>query len=351
MPNLTDLSVQKLPPGLHLDTKLNNFGIRVGKNRRTWIVVKGENRTKVTIGYYPAMSLSEARKQAMATLAAPTHEKVRIAFPDAREEFLGLSRWRFHSKRVLTSSLKHFKWTKTLDKITYDDVVAALNGIEGASARSHALKDIKTFFNWAIPRYLSTSPCIGIKAEPQASRSRVLTDDEIKALWPHCEGTFGTIFKLLLLTGQRKTEIGLLKSEYIKGDQVTLPPAIVKNKREHTFPLGPLAQSLLPDKKKGYLFNATEGDGPYNGYAYHLKKLQKASGTDNFTLHDLRRTFSTRMAMLSVPIHVTEKILNHVSGTHTGVQAIYNRYSYQSEMGDAVLIYEEHLAKLIGLEH
>lgn len=112
MPNLTDISVQKLQPGLHFDEKVKNFAIRVGKNRRTWIVVKGENRTKITLGHYPAMSLSEARKRAMLALATPTQEKVRISFPDAVQEFLGLSRWRFHSKRVLTSSLKHFKWTK-----------------------------------------------------------------------------------------------------------------------------------------------------------------------------------------------------------------------------------------------
>ena len=53
MPNFTDLAVQKLPPGTYFARRPPAFGIRVGKNRRTWIVTKGKNRTKVTLGHYP----------------------------------------------------------------------------------------------------------------------------------------------------------------------------------------------------------------------------------------------------------------------------------------------------------
>jgi integrase len=350
VPNFTDLSIQKFPEGTHFDEKLKNFAIRVGKNRKTWIAIKGENRTKVTLGHYPAMSLAEARKSAMATLVSPTQGKSHISFPDAVEAFLALPRWRFHSKRVLTSSLKHFTWKRGIDRITHEDVVTALAAIQGTSARAHALKDIKTFFNWTIPRYLPASPCVGIKGEPQPSRSRVLSDDEIKVLWDACDGTFGIIFKLLLLTGQRKNEISLLRTEYIHDDLITLPQKLVKNGREHTFPIGPLAQSLLPKTVSGYLFTATKGTSHYNGHAYHLAKLQEETGTSGFSLHDLRRTFSTRMAELGTPIVVTEKLINHVSGTHTGVQAIYNRYSYLKEQREAVLLYEQYLAKLVGAE-
>ena len=350
MPAFTDLSVQRFPEGLHFDTKLSNFGVRVGKSRRTWIIQKGSSakRTKVTIGHYPAMSLADARKAAMAALAAPTDQKVRITFPTAVEDFLALPRWRPQSKRVITSSLGHFAWKKSLEKITAADVLAALDAIEGRSARHHALKDIKTFFNWCIPRYLSVSPCVGIKSEAQVSRSRVLTDEEIKVLWHAVDDTFGVIFKLLLLTGQRKSEIGKLRAEYIIGDDIKLPRELVKNNREHTFPIGHMAKALLPDVEEGYLFTSARRGVVYNGYTHHLKLVQEATGITGFTLHDLRRTYSTKMAELGVPIHVTEKILNHVSGTHSGVQAIYNRYTYKTEMRDACLIYEAHIGKLVG---
>ena len=57
MPNLTDLLVRSLEPGLHFDSKVPAFGIRVGKSRKTWVVVKGRNRTKVSLGHYPELSM------------------------------------------------------------------------------------------------------------------------------------------------------------------------------------------------------------------------------------------------------------------------------------------------------
>lgn len=66
----------------------------------------------------------------------------------------------------------------------------------------------------------------------------------------------------------------------------------------------------------------------------------------NYTLHDLRRTYSTNMARLGVPIHVTEKLLNHVSGTVSGIAAVYNRYSYADEMREATLKFEAFVAEI-----
>ena len=59
-----------------------------------------------------------------------------------------------------------------------------------------------------------------------------------------------------------------------------------------------------------------------------------------YTLHDLRRTFASTMALLGVPIHVTEKLLNHVSGSHGGIVGVYQRYSYMDEMKEAVGVFE-----------
>jgi Arm DNA-binding domain len=166
VPNLTDIVVQKLPEGLQFDTKVKNFGMRVGKSRKTWMVVKGENRTKITLGHYPDISLSEARKLALDAIRAPTWTKPRIAFPDALRIFLALPKWRPGTVTVMRSTLKPFTWKKQLHAITHEDVVRVLEEIEKPSARFHARKDITTFFNWTIPRYLDVSPCVGIKAEP-----------------------------------------------------------------------------------------------------------------------------------------------------------------------------------------
>jgi len=68
----------------------------------------------------------------------------------------------------------------------------------------------------------------------------------------------------------------------------------------------------------------------------------------HWTLHDLRRTFSTNLAGLQTPPHVLERILNHSSGTISGIAAIYNRFRYMDEMRQAIGVWEAKLASLIS---
>lgn len=344
--NLTDLTVQRLSPGTYYDVKTPAFGIRVGSNRRTWIVVKSERRIKVRLGHYPAMSLAEARKRAFIVLGSPLHEKPKISFPDAKKAFLAQGRWRANTKKVMESNLRKFSWKRTVDKIDHGDIMEVLDAIKGPGARAHAFKEIRAFFNWCLPKYLAASPCAGITVPQQPSRDRILDPEELRAIWNACEGTLGTIVKLLILTGQRKMEIGSLRRDQIGDDKITIPAEVAKNGREHVFPIAALARSLIPEGGEGYLFQATGSEDMYNGYTYHLKALQKASRTANWTLHDLRRTFVSTHAQIATPIHVAEKLVNHVSGTFGGVRGIYDRYSYWDEMVAASERYE---ARIIGI--
>jgi hypothetical protein len=49
---LTDLSIRSLPVGKYFDSTTPAFGIRVGKNRRTWIVMRGRQRQLIRLGHY-----------------------------------------------------------------------------------------------------------------------------------------------------------------------------------------------------------------------------------------------------------------------------------------------------------
>lgn len=345
--NFTDLTIRSLEAGTHFDPKQPGFAIRVGKNRKTWIAVKGprNKRVQVILGHYPAVSLQDARKKALVELGSPNDPRVSLAFPAALKIFLDQPRWKFHSKRVLESSLRHFDWKRPLDKITHEDVASALDAIEGVSARNHALKDIRTFFNWCVPRYLATSPASGLKMLPTASRSRVLTDDELKRVWlaaGDADYPFGTIVRLLILTGQRKSEIGLLTWDQIKKGRIRFSET--KNSLDHEIPVTANVAQLIVQTgtREGFVFRSAKvGKERYAGYAFHLKQLQKASDTTDWTLHDLRRTFATGLASLGVPIHVTEKLLNHVSGTLSGVAGIYNRFDYWDDQVAALRAWEE----------
>ena len=96
----------------------------------------------------------------------------------------------------------------------------------------------------------------------------------------------------------------------------------------------------------GYLFPARgKPSHPFSGWSKSKKLLDEISGVEGWTLHDLRRTFSTRLAELGTTPHIIERLLNHVSGTISGVSAIYNRHHFMPEMQQAVEKYEAHLLR------
>jgi integrase len=189
-----------------------------------------------------------------------------------------------------------------------------------------------------------------------------LSKDELKRIYNAASdptNPFHSIVRLLILTGQRRTETARLKAEYISREArtITLPAEITKNGREHTFAYGDMTAGLLAKlPQEGYLFPASRSHvrgketSTFNGWSKAKADLDALCGVSGWTLHDLRRTFSTNMAALGVPIHVTEKLLNHVSGSISGVAAIYNRHSYLPEMRDAVAKWEAYLSALTKKE-
>ncbi|HZM07445.1 MAG TPA: Arm DNA-binding domain-containing protein, partial [Methylocella sp.] len=131
MIRFTDISLRTLKVGFYLDERTPAFGIRIGKNRKTWLVLKEPNRTKVRLGHYPAISLADARKKALVALGSPHEQTFAPTFPDTRTEYLAQGKWRPYSRYQVTRTLtRHFHWTKTIDKITHRDVAEAIEVIK-----------------------------------------------------------------------------------------------------------------------------------------------------------------------------------------------------------------------------
>jgi integrase len=351
----TDIGLRALPEGLYFDERTPAFGIRIGKSRKTWIVLKEPNRTKLRIGHYPDMSLADARKRALVAIGTPMEVRVKApSFPEARQLYLDQGNWRPRSRYLLTHNLaRHFPWQTSIDKITHRDVADAIAAVSGRSQAAHAFKDIRSFFNWCVPRHLKASPCAGLRPPAQnAPRARVLSDVELRVVWNAAAAygyPFGAIVRLLILTGQRRGEIAALRSEWVKNDVVVFPAEITKNAREHVLPLGEVAiATILQIERKGLLFQARGSDLPFSGFGASKKVLDAKCKIEPWTLHDLRRTFATNLAALGTPIHVTEKILNHVSGTTGGIVGIYQRHSYMEEMRKAVQQWEKRLAEIVA---
>ena len=185
----------------------------------------------------------------------------------------------------------------------------------------------------------------------------MLADHEIRTIWQAClDDSFGRIVKLLLLTGCRREEIGALKWEEVKLDTgvLTVPGSRTKNHRTLELTLPQVAIDILRSApqlaEQEYVFGTRSG-GPFNAWSAAKLRLDSrivlATGQQlsRWTLHDLRRTMRSGLGRLGVPPHVAELAINHARG---GVQAIYDRYTYQSEVARALALWADHVRTLIA---
>ena len=158
---------------------------------------------------------------------------------------------------------------------------------------------------------------------------------------------YGFICLIAIHTGMRRGEAGSLKWSYITPETITLPPALTKNNREHVLPNLISENLALIPKTSEYLFPSSVGT-PYSTWSDGKEALDALCGVKQFVFHDFRRYLSTTMAKLRVPIDVTEAILNHVTGSRSPIQRVYDRYDRLLEMREALQLYEKHLAALIS---
>jgi integrase len=157
--------------------------------------------------------------------------------------------------------------------------------------------------------------------------------------------------QLLLLTAQRRGEVA--KMRWSQVDFVrrvwTIPSEVAKNGRAHEVPLSDMALKILGTLPRfvhaDFVFTTT-GHSPISGFGRMKRNLDTRMGVTGWRLHDLRRTAASGMARLGTAPHVIEKVLNHVSGTISGVAAVYNRHGYEQEKREALRRWASHLARI-----
>ncbi|MHC2801164.1 integrase [Bradyrhizobium diazoefficiens] len=273
------------------------------------------------------------------------------------------------------------KWKNLpLAAITKRHVMHLVDGIAATGAEVHANRihsRLRALFNWAVAKdRMTSSPMHGLKPPSgETERERVLSDDEIRWFWKACEEIgwpFGPIGRLLLLTAQRRTEVGDMDWSEINLSKCTwtIPSGRTKNGLSHEVHLSEGALRViqqLPTPHRGRTFSAT-GERSVSGYSRAKDRLAEAMITlrrrelaqpeddeayrkalripkstplpieiPHWTLHDLRRTATTKMAEeLKIAPHVLDKVLNHSSGSIRGVAKIYNRAQYADERRSAL---------------
>ena len=190
-------------------------------------------------------------------------------------------------------------------------------------------------------------------------RDRVLPDAELALVWKASdEGLFGPFFRLLILTGARRDEIGALRWSEIKGDTIEMEGGRTKNGEPHTIPLAPVAAALidaLPRIAKSEFVFTTTVKTPVSGWSKAkatldraVTKLNGGKAIEPWRIHDLRRTMATGLQRLGVNLQVIEAILGHISGSRAGIVGIYQRHQFDSEKRQALNRWAQHIGTLTG---
>ena len=329
---------------------------------------------KLTLGRYGPMSLAEARvrhAEALRLLAQGTDpgEAKRRERADAEQAEadragdtiehqvkLHLER---QSRKVVESTWRQARlalegdavraWRgRLVSEIRKRDVIALVEKIaetRGPIAGNRAYQHVRRFFSALLERdVIAVSPCTGVK-KPAAERSRerVLSPAEIRSLWHALDrvgGPTAAAVRMLLLTGQRRGEVVGMRRGEISDGAWRLPPQQVKNRTSHSVPLSDQVKDLLarqPVLPAGDFVFSHRGDKPAADFS-HLKREIDAivKFEAQWCWHDLRRTCASGLQKLGIPIHVTEAVLNHRSGTVSGITAVYQRHDYLVERANAL---------------
>jgi integrase len=244
--------------------------------------------------------------------------------------------------------------SRQIDAIRRSDIVKLLDYIEDDSGPRMAhltLAYLSRLFNWHAGRSDDfRSPIIRgmgrINAKERA-RKRILTDDELRAVWRAAEAS-GSLFdryvQFLLLTACRRCEASEITRAELHGTDWLIPGSRTKTKLDHLVPLSGKAAEILSKlpvigKADGFVFT-NDGVRAFRDFDAQKATLQAGSGTSDWNLHDLRRTARSLMSRAGIDADHAERCLGHVIG---GIRGVYDHHSYRDEKAIAF----EKLASLI----
>lgn len=390
---LTAAAVERLrPPEAgqieYFDTHLPAFGLRISySGTKAWFVttrVDGK-LTRVTLGRHPAISLAEARdnarqvieqakagydpRQIQAEAQRQKEKERRTTFGGIAELFME----RHVGRNLRPNTAREYRrilqgpdtkdWqSRPITSITKADVVDLLHQIEARgspAAANRALAYLSKFFNWCLEQdHLTASPTVRVRALTSTrSRERVFTPEELVWIRKGLDGwtsTFAALFTILLLTGQRRAEVGGMRwgelhdlgTDHAVWD---LPASRTKNHQAHRVPLAPEVQAILAGlPRTGRLVFTSRSSTSISGFSKakaaldeRITALRRKAGLaplPSWTLHDLRRTMVTMMnERLGIAPHIVEAVVNHISGpSKRGVAGVYNRAIYLDERRQAL---------------
>lgn len=382
------------------DDRLGGFGLKVTPaGSKVYIFQyrmggRGAKVRRFTIGRHGKLTTENARKKAE-TLALsvangidPQREKVRevrkaidLAFKPYVERFYRdclLKEWPATHKYVRSLLLTYAVpaiGNTPLPDITRKDIKAALAPVlDKTATASNLFAVLRRMFSWAVEQEdIDRSPIEGMKPPPlPPSRDRVLSDDDLALVWRGTEELgypFGPLLRLLVLTGARREEVAAMEWSELDRTAGTwsLPASRSKNAQAAENALSEAAVAVLDGlaqriglsgrwPRQGFVFSTT-GETSVSGYSRAKRRLDKIivelaseselAPPEPWRLHDLRRTLATGLQRLGVRLEVTEAVLNHVSGSRSGIVGIYQRHNWKDEKRAALEAWATHVDRVL----
>jgi integrase len=288
-------------------------------------------RVELTLGVlvdqWAALSLSDRR-------ASYAHEAVR-AIKVAFAKLLPLA----------AADLDRPTVVRVLDVLTKDG--------KPAMARSTAAYG-RACYGWAVKRgSIDVNPFVNLPLSAPVKRDRVLTDAELRSIWQATAkaGSFNSIVRMLMLTGQREGEVAGMAWAELSDDFAVwkIPASRAKNGVDSIVPLSPQARAIVAGavRYEGNPRVFPGENGGFSGWSKAKARLDRDSRVKGWRLHDLRRTLATNLQKLGVRLEVTEAVLNHVSGSRAGIVGIYQRHDWAEEKRAALNAWGEHIAAIV----
>ncbi len=316
---------------------------------------------RVTLGRFPTITVTQAREAALRELAtiATTHQTTRQAQAEKKSyDDLTLGKCfqdytRSH-KNLKQSTLKDYErsvrvgfpdWQELpLIKITRDMVEARHRerSQQSAARANNEMRVLRSLFNYAAEEYLDKDgkPIITTNPVKRLSHSRawnrverkqtIITPDDLPAWFDAVDtlpewygGGFAhkarSYFLLTLFNGYRRSETSHLLWEHIDLKHRSIRLADTKNHRAHELPLTTFTHHLLAEWQtwtghgSGLVFRATDNQSPLVSVETVIHAIREKTGIQ-WTMHDLRRTFTTTAENHGIRGYTLKRLINHKTG-------------------------------------
>ena len=409
---LTDTKIRSLKPASNekpydvKDTQVPGLRVRVlGSGQRTFVLLgrfpASPHPTRRALGVYGDLTLEAAREKATAwrrlirqgidpqieeererqaalrqqrtTFAAVAEDFIKDKLPGERK-----------CKEIERDIRREFlpRWGKRpIAEITAQDVRDVVKAAKdrGAPYQAHnLLTTARRLFSWAIDQQVygfESSPCERLKPRAiigrKVFRTRILDDDELHAFWRATRRfgyPYGPLFRMLALTGQRKSEVA--EARWSEIDLVrklwTIPAERMKADAAHVVPLSDdvveLLKSLPRFKKGDHLFSTTFGEKAVNGFSKSKVRLDRRmlrswralarlrgenwrkAKIAPWVIHDIRRTMRTGLSALPISDLVRELVIAH---TKPGLHKVYDQHSYVDQKRRALDLWAARLRGIV----